>query len=144
MSDTNILRVERAVRNYLQDAWSGLTFKFESEKDEFRAVADLTLKRLDADVTLIIAVYEGGMASCTAVFDKINKTTEVFNLINDFNASKPYFQTYIRNDGYLVLRNMFGIYGGEETVADHVGEFMSRLAKLPDDRGMQALARLTI
>ncbi len=140
--DLNTKKVLVLMRRQLDKEWGKIDFEYSSSKDEVSATANLTLNNHDDDIRAIITAYPGGGAVFRAVFDKIEKTSEVMSLLNDFNYDNAFFKAFIRDDGYLELRhfficfeaNMFKSYGGE---------FMSRLARLADNEYLKKLTRYT-
>lgn len=140
--DLNIKKVLTLVRKQLDKEWGKISFEYSTTKDEVNATANLTLNNHDDDIRAIITAYPGGGAVFRAVFDRIDKSPEVLNLLNDFNHDNPFFNAFIRNDGYLELRHFFICYE-ENMFKSYAGEFMTRLARLADDEYLQKLTRYT-
>lgn len=138
----NLTKIMGYVKKELKSDWKKLNFTYKHEKDEINVAASLTLNNHDDDIRAIINVYIGGGATFRAVFDKIEKTSEVLSLVNDFNDDNLFFKAFVRDDGYLELRHFMVCYD-EKIFKDYSGEFLSRLAKLADNKILQKLTKLT-
>ncbi len=138
----NIKKVLQMIRKEIEKEWSQLTFEYEVESDEVSASANLTLNHHDDDIRAIITAYPGGGCVFRAVFDKIEKTTDILNYLNDFNYDNPFFNAFIRDDGYLELRHFFVCFE-EAMFKSYAGEFLSRLARLADNEYLQRLTQFT-
>ena len=138
----NIKKVLTLVQKQLDKEWGKISFEYSTAKDEVNATANLTLNNHDDDIRAIITAYPGGGTVFRAIFDKIDKSSEVLDLLNEFNCDNPFFNAFIRNDGYLELRHFFICYE-ENMFKSYAGEFMTRLARLADDECLQKLTRYT-
>lgn len=138
----NIKKVLKLVQKQLDKEWENINFEYSTAKDEVNAATNLTLNNHDDDIRAIITAYPGGGAVFRAVFDRIEKSPEVLNLLNDFNYDNPFFNAFIRDDGYLELRHFFICYE-ENMFKSYAGEFMTRLARLAEDECLQKLTHYT-
>ncbi len=138
----NIKKVLTLIQRQIGKEWSKLDFEYSSSKEEVSATANLTLNNHDDDIRVIIKVYPGGGALFRAVFDKVDKTADILNKVNDFNDNDVFFKAYIRQEGYLELMHFFVCFD-ENQFKFYAGEFLSRLAGLADDEYLQAITRFT-
>ncbi len=138
----NLKKAEKFVQKCLKSEWSGLDFEYELKDDEFTASASLTLKNHTDDIRVLITVYSGGMAHFRAVFDKIDKEPEAYILVNTFNDNNSFFKAFIREEGYVELSHVIALYS-EDTMFDYTDEFLSRLAKLADNKDLQNITAHT-
>ena len=140
----NMKKALALLKKDLDKNWSKLDFQYSMEENGIKAVAsNITLNGFDDDIMLIIRGYEGGGFVCRAVFDKIEKTTEALELLNQFNDNNSFFKAFIREDGYLELCNFFICYD-VKVYKEYGSEFLCRAADLNQDEAMTRLTALTI
>ncbi len=140
--NVNLKKVLTLMQKQLNKEWDNISFEYSSAKDEVKATADITLNNHDDDIRVIITAYSGGGTVFRAVFDKIEKTTETLDALNDFNYDNPFFSAFIRDDDFLELRHYF-ICFEESMFKSYAGEFLSQLASLADDEYLQRLTSYT-
>ena len=140
----NLKKAQVFIKKELDKEWSKLTFKYEMEKDCLSVTnSHLTLNNHTDDITIAINIYSGGMARFRAVFDKADASnTTMLSLLNQFNRENAFFTAFIRNDGYLELRNVIAFYS-EKDLQKYTSEFMIRLARLADDATLQKITAMT-
>lgn len=143
MSTLNIQKALQLMKKEIEKDWKDLEFEYTSRKDEVQAIAkNIKINNHDDDVQVIITAYSGGGAEFRAVFDKIEKTTDILNLLNDFNHNNIFFKAFIRDDGFLELEHFF-ICFEEAMFKSYSGEFLSRLAGLSSNEYLQELTKYT-
>ena len=142
MAKVNLKKAEACVMKEINKNWSKLTFEHEHDDNSADITANLTLNNHDDDIRVVINVYSGGMAHFRAVFDKAEPSADLLELINKFNAESVFFFAFLRDDGYLELKNIIAFYG-EKMLTDYTGEFLSRLAQLADDETLQQITKYT-
>ncbi len=82
----------------------GLDFAYKYENDSLIGTNTLSLKDVHNDIFVRVTVYEkSGKVFFEAIFEKIRKTFETLDLINEFNKKKTFLKAYINNNDYLVL-----------------------------------------
>ena len=139
----NMKKALKLIQKDLEKNWKSITFSYEQTgKDEIKVNADVNLNAFDDDITLVIKGTAGGGFWCRAVFDKIDKTPEVLDLVNSFNDDEIFFKAYVRDDGYLELTNFFICYD-EKVYGEYASEFLIRLADLDENQYMKQLSALT-
>ena len=138
----DLRRVMSYIKNDLESNWGKIDFEYKTGDGRIDIAANLTLNHHDDDIRFIITVYEGGGTNFRAVFDKIEKTPGVLNLVNTFNKDNLAFSAFIRDDGYLELRHWYLCYC-EEMLESYSNEILYRLAKLADDETLQKLTAYT-
>ena len=140
----NVKKALAYIQKDLSKNWPNITFDYEQvDKDEVKVTAEITLKGFDDDIMLIINVYTGGTAQFRAVFDKIEKNENSLALLNDFNASDPFFKIFIRDDGFLELLHFVTFYS-EDIFKHYANEFLYRLLDLDENDSMVELGKLTV
>jgi hypothetical protein len=79
----------------IKEKMSGITFDDKIEDDKITVTASVTTKSYDDGIFIKIVAYESGTLHCFAVFDKIDRSTRVYELLDEFNASNSWFSAYI-------------------------------------------------
>ncbi len=138
----NLRRVMSYIERDLKTNWGKINFEYKTGDGRIDIAANLTLKNHDDDIRFIITVYEGGGVNFRAVFDKIEKTPGVLNLVNEFNRKNISYWAFVRNDGYLELYHWFFCFN-EEVLKVYANEMLYRLCKLADDEDLIALTKYT-
>ena len=138
----NLRRLMSYIRRDLQQNWRAIDIEYKTGDGKIDITANLTLKNMDDDIRFIITIYEGGGSNFRAVFDKIEKTPGVLNLVNEFNNSNISYWAFVRDDGYLELRHWFFCFN-EDVLKSYANEMLWRLSKLADDSTLQTLTRHT-
>ena len=139
--DLNLAK--RYIQGALDTNYSGLNFEYEIKDNCLTVAASLTLNGHDDGVRMVFNVYEGGMASFRAVFDKIEKLdVVVLTLLNDFNRAYSFLKAFVRGDGFLEISNGMAFYD-EKMLGKYTCEFMSRVSDLSKDETLKRLTSLT-
>ncbi len=135
---------KRYIQGSLDTNYSGLNFDYEIKGNALNVTASLKLNGHDDGVRMIFNVYEGGMASFRAVFDKIEKLDlVVLTLLNDFNRYYSFLNAFVRSDGFLEIGNTMAFYD-EKMLGKYTCEFMSRVSDLSKDETLKRLTSLTV
>ena len=79
----------------IKEKMSGINFEDTIEEDGITITASVTTKSYDDGIFIRIVAYESGTLHCFAVFDKIERSTRVYELLDEFNASNSWFSAYI-------------------------------------------------
>lgn len=138
----NIKKVMSLVKKNLDSEWGKINFEYLVEEKEALAAANISLASMDDDIKVIISAYPGGGAVFRVIFDLIDKTEEVLNLLNKFNCDNPFFNAFVGEEGYLELRHFFICYE-ENMFKSYPSEFMVRIAQLAENEYIQELTRYT-
>lgn len=141
----NLVSTKNNILKELKSILPTLDFKAELSDDGqilIISAYNCSLKGLDDDIAIFLECSTGGMAYLELIFDKINKTSFVLELINQFNLSQRYFRCYIGEDNYLILDNNFAIYN-EKEFNNQVLEFLSRAVNLKENPVFQQLTMIT-
>ena len=138
----NLKKIMSNIQKKIKKDWRKLNFDYSLERNEVDVTANLTLNNHDDDIRVVINVYDGGMAFFRAVFDKADVTPELLTLLNKFNDDNSFFTAFVREDGYLELRNVIAFYD-DKVFKEYPGEFLTRLANLADDETLQQITSMT-
>ena len=79
----------------IKEKMSGINFEDTIEEDGITITASVTTKSYDDGIFIRIVAYESGTLHCFAVFDKIDRSNRVYELLDEFNASNSWFSAYI-------------------------------------------------
>lgn len=127
----NTVKALNNIKKVFKD-WK-LDYDWNTNDGGFTVGASITIRNHDDSVRLAIDAGYDGWCDFRAVFDKIDKTAEVLNLINTFNGYSPFFHAFIRDDGYLELSHSITCYGGEGVMKDHTEEYLRSISDLADN-----------
>ncbi len=142
--ELNIKKALNVIEKEIKKNWKQLDFTFAIENGgkTLKATADITIQGFDDSIFVIFDLYAGGGFECRAVYDKIEKTAEVLDLLNEFNGGTLFFKAFARNDGFLELSN-FTICYDVAKAGEYVSECLFRLIDLDENEAMHKLANLT-
>lgn len=144
------LDVYKALKHFkktLAEDWSKINFNFEIKGEDDReqawATADVTINGFDDDIRLIFTAYSGGGVEFRAVFDKIDKTREVLELVHEFNRSTFYFKMFVReDDAYLEIKHAF-ICDDVDQLDSYISECLCRIVDMNENDIVKTLSAYT-
>lgn len=145
--ELDVYKALRQFKTTLTRDWTKLTFECEikGDGDRERACATasgVSLNGLDDDISIIISAHKFGLVQFRAVFDKIDATNEVLNLVHEYNRTAYFFKMFVREDGYLEIGQCFICYDIAD-IDDYLGECMARLANVNKNDIVKTLTQYT-
>ena len=145
MPKLNIEKALKYIKKDLDKHFSKISFEYEVDDDAdipmSSAVADISINGLHDNIRVIVRAYEDGDVYFRAVFDKIKKTAEAYELANDFNECNAFFTAFLREDGFFELRHYFVCYE-IDMLEEYSSDFLSNLIDLSEDDKLCRLAEL--
>lgn len=143
----DVYKALKQFRATLTKDWTKLTFDYEikGDGDKEKAVATATgvsLNGLDDDITIIFAANKSGVVQFRAVFDKIDATNEVLNLVHEYNRTAYFFKMFVRDDEYLEIQQSFICYDPID-IDEYIGECMARLINTNKNELVKTLTQYT-
>ena len=79
----------------VKEKMSGINFEQKVNDDKITITASVTTKSYDDGIFIKVIAYESGTLHCFAVFDQLRRSSTVYELLDDFNASSSWFSAYI-------------------------------------------------
>lgn len=118
----------KKVFDLVQKQFPKIKFEIKDQKD-FRFTADVVLTiRKNVPLDILFDFYlTNDEVMLLFVFDKVPADINVYNAINNINMEWRDLTTYIRDDGYLVVR-FFNNVEGEKEQANCISSVLSTLA----------------
>ena len=143
----DVYKALKQFRATLTKDWAKLTFDYEikGDGDKEKAAATATgvsLNGLDDDITIIFSANKSGVVQFRAVFDKIDATNEVLNLVHEYNRTAYFFKMFVRDDEYLEIQQSFICYDPID-IDEYIGECMARLINTNKNELVKTLTQYT-
>lgn len=128
------------LKKFLDKNFSNFKIYYDTKSENcYCANLQVALKKVDMFVTF--SMVKIGLVTFIAVFDKIEKTQETLNLINDFNKNQFMFTLAINPSGHLELRN--SSFCDDESFLKTYGEqTMGYLGIYLEDKNQKELVKL--
>jgi len=144
MAKLNMKKAVAFMRKDLEKNWGKINFSYEDRGGDngIKIEADVTLTGFDDSILVVINAYPGGFAYFRAIFDKIQPTAEVLQLVNKFNNENSFFKAIVRDDNFLEIKNPIVVYD-EVVFKSYANEFLYQLLDVKDSDVMKKLASLT-
>lgn len=142
----NLTRVKNNIVNSLRSQYD-LSFEGKIEKDSdggqyVKLTHSLTHSSYKGGIFCKILVFPSGSLSVEFVFDKIDETPEVTQLLHDFNYESAFLAAYVRDDGYLLVHYNVA-YLDESEMWDNIRRSLNSLSNEDIEKNLQQLTRLT-
>jgi len=137
----NLKNAEKELRKVL-NVKRGLDFEYKYENDCMTASNSITCKTYKDDIYVSLDVYEDGLLCISLVFDKINLTDQVIDLINKFNKTSVWLTAYVNNKGYLKLRNNIFV-GSEKSAVENIDFILDHFLSDKIKNVLSPLSQLT-
>ena len=119
----SLAKFEKLTRKFFENEMTQLSGnEYKMEGDSFIiSNSNISLSGHDDDIYMRISVSEmkGDIpyqAVISFVFDKLDRTLENYDLINQFNATVPFFTGNITDKGYFKIQWHFAVFEPEEFV----------------------------
>lgn len=122
---------------------ANLSFECEQNDRGITMVANASVESYDDSIRIELQLFKSGALGVTFVFDRISRTPETYELINEFNDKVPYLKAFItkRNDkDWLSIEYAVGDVIDEKNGLDI---FASILGLLISDSAVKYLKPLT-
>ncbi len=120
----------------------GLDFEFGLGEDRLTAKNSVSIDGYDDDVFISFVVFKSGSYGVDFVFDKIDRTPQALELLQNFNENSVWLAAFIRDDGYLVLRyNVMQL--SDDDVVQNTESVMQKLISPEIREVLTPLTRLT-
>ncbi len=123
--------------------WSKLGFDYDTKDDRVTVKGTINTKTYDDGIFVDALFYESGNLCMTFVFDQLDSTVQIYELINKFNDNVGYLKAYIteRNDKNFLAIDYYVLNNETEEVAAE--EFSYALLKVVDESVSKYLLPIT-
>ena len=127
----------------LDSKWSKLGLDYEEKDDKLCITGSVSSESYDDGIYIDATLYENGNLCMTFVFDQIEPTIKVYDLINSFNDHVGYLKAYISQRGQKEYLAIDYYVRENSSELDAVEEFSYALLKVVDDSVIKYLAPIT-
>lgn len=127
----------------VENNWNKLGFDYDIKENKVTVNGTISSKTYDDGIYIDASLYDSGNLCVTLVFDQIDPTIEVYQLINTFNDNVGYLKAYIteRSEKNFLAIDYYVLNNATEEIAQE--EFSYALLKVVDESVSKYLLPLT-
>ena len=127
----------------LDSKWSKLGLEYEQKEDKLNITGSISSKTYDDGIYIDATLYDSGNLCMTFVFDQIEPTMKIYDLINSFNDNVGYLKAYISQRGQKEFLAIDYYVRENPSELDAAEEFGYALLKVVDDSVAKYLSPIT-